>query len=138
MKKLIIFSVLIAVIVGCSASETAEVKSFELKINFSFDNVLDGYDHLARILVEIDGAPADSSNKKFESEPNEITVQVPEGERKIKLTALAYYDGVWERHTKENGYNVDCVFESKLNMNDNKEMGVTFDLQKGASLDYLK
>lgn len=119
---------------SCSASSTVKEKTYDLSIEYSFDGIKEGYDHLTKLIVSINGEVADTSTKKYQSKVNSLLLSLPAGEHTIKAECLAFYDGFWEPHLRNNGYNVDCVYETRIIMTENKNMKILFDLEKGPML----
>ena len=79
-------------VIGCSSSKTND-ESYSLNINYSFSGLKDGYDHLNKIIIYFDGIPAGTSSKKYESEPNSVSVEAYPGKIHVKIENIVYYDG---------------------------------------------
>ena len=82
-----------------------------LQVSFKFINVEDGYDHLCRTQVLIDGEEVGVSNEVAQTKGATFTVQVPKGSHDLRIVNWARYEGTWEEHTIENNYSLDCVYQ---------------------------
>ncbi len=82
-----------------------------LTTTFKFINIEEGYDHLCKTQVWVDGQMVGESAEVYESKGTSFTVQVPQGEHRVRIVNLAKYEGNWEEHTVENNYSIDCMWE---------------------------
>lgn len=82
-----------------------------LQVSFKFINVEDGYDHLCRTQVLIDGEEVGVSDEVAQTRGATFTVQVPKGKHDLRIVNWARYEGTWEEHTLENNYSLDCVYQ---------------------------
>jgi hypothetical protein len=103
--RLIISLVFFFVSIACWA-QTAT-----LTTTFKFINIEEGYDHMCKTQVWVDGALAGESPEVLESKGSSFKVEVPYGEHQVRIINLALYEGVWEEHTIENDYSIDCSWE---------------------------
>lgn len=135
-----VFIALIALVLlnACSSSSSSDEQIYTLKIDYSFSNLKEGFDHLSKMIVYIDGVVADTSSKKYESELNSIEIPIARGIHNLRTINLAYYQGTWEEHTKANNYNIDCSYETTISIDSDKEMKLLFDLDRGTFLESLK
>ena len=93
------------------ATATGWSQTTNLTTTFKFVNIEEGYDHLCKTQVWVDGELAGESPEVFESKGAAFVVQVPQGEHNVRIVNLAKYEGNWEEHTVENNYSIDCVWE---------------------------
>jgi hypothetical protein len=82
-----------------------------LTTTFTFAGIEEGYDHLCKTQVWVDGTMLGESEEVLESEGASFTVNVPYGDHTVRIINLAQYEGAWEEHTVENNYSIDCSFE---------------------------
>jgi hypothetical protein len=82
-----------------------------LTTTFKFDNIEEGYDHICKTQVWINGELAGESKEVKESAGGSFTVNVPYGEHRVRIVNLAQYEGTWEEHSVDNGYSIDCLWE---------------------------
>ncbi len=82
-----------------------------LSVSFKFLNIEDGYDHLSRTQVLIDGEEVGVSNEVPQSKGATFTVKVPTGNHDLRIVNWALYEGTWEEHTVENSYSLDCLYQ---------------------------
>jgi hypothetical protein len=117
---------------SCSVSKKAADKNTKsVTINYSFDNIVDGYDHISILAVYIDGVKVAVSDAQAESIPGTITVPISRGEHTIKAVSLAQYEGEWEEHTIENEYSIDCLLEKNISVDKDIKITIVFDLDSG-------
>lgn len=84
-----------------------------VKITFKYKctNIVEGYDHLSRLKVYVDGKIAGTSTEKLESQQNTITIEVSKGDHSIRAVLESQYEGTWEEHIIANTYSIDCLYE---------------------------
>lgn len=112
-------------------------KSSALKIDFKFENIEEGYDHLCKTNVYVDGELLATSSEELQSKPNSVTVSIPKGEHNIRVVNLALYEGNWEEHTKDNNYSIDCLHEFRYNFKKkNYNLKLVFDLNSDTKVKF--
>jgi hypothetical protein len=100
---------ILALLLLCTA---AIAQTTSLKVNFKFVNLVEGYDHICKTEVFIDGESKGVSPEVKESVGATFTVDdVPVGKHDIRVVNYALYEGNWEEHLLENNYSIDCLFE---------------------------
>ncbi len=82
-----------------------------LTVSFKFNGIVEGYDHICKTQVWVDGVMLGESEEVKESAGGSFSITVPSGERLLRIVNLALYEGMWEEHTVENDYSIDCVWE---------------------------
>lgn len=106
-----------------------------ITVKWSFKNIVEGYDHDTKTELYVDGKLMATSTVTKESQPNSVSAVVPKGQHKIKVVNYAYYDGVWEEHTIENTYSIDCLYEADINCRKkNNKVTLVFDIDAGTSV----
>jgi len=57
-----------------------------------------------------------------------------QGKSIVKIENIVYYDGAWEVHSKENGYNADCIYQTDMVFDKDRKIDLLFDLTNGAQI----
>ncbi len=137
MKKLLIAFILISGVTafGFKNVETSEsLKTGKLTVRYSFANIEEGYDHLTKTEVYLDGNLAGTSTIRNQSEENVVICEITRGMHHVRIINYAYYEGVWEEHTLDNSYSIDCKYESEVNLKKkNNKITLLFDIDKGTT-----
>lgn len=126
MKKL--FLLLISVLLINTALEAKGSKVKTLTIKISFKGVEEGYDHLTKSDIYIDGNLVGSTVEHKETRSISKTIEVPNGKFDLKIVNFAYYEANWEEHTIENSYSIDCVVDDSFTVGKKKNLVIVFDL----------
>ncbi len=106
MKKLFVFPLfLLLAIAGFSQTS-------KLTVHFKFLGIEEGYDHDCKTQVYVDEEFLGESGVAPQSKDGSFTVNVPLGQHNLRVVNLALYEGVWEEHTVENNYSIDCLYET--------------------------
>lgn len=138
MKKIIIAIMLISGVstFGFKNAENYNAeKQVKLTVNLSFENIVEGYDHLTKTEVYIDGTLCGTSTLRNESIPNTVICTTSKGTHAVKVINYAYVDDIWEEHTIENSYSIDCKYEASMNLKKkNNKLNIIFDIDKGTRL----
>lgn len=87
----------------------------QLSVTFKFVNIVEGYDHICKTQVWVDGNMVGESKEVKESVGTTFNVNVPTGSHDVRIVNLALYEGSWEEHTVENQYSIDCLFQGNVN-----------------------
>lgn len=98
-------------------------------VDWSFKNIEEGYDHLSRIDVYVDGQKFSESQSAPQSRPGHLNLDLPEGKHEVKVIALAMWEGQWEEHVIANDYSIDCLWEGSVS--GGKPLKLVFDLDNG-------
>jgi hypothetical protein len=105
MKTSFGFALLMMIAVSATAQNSSLITTFK------FAGITEGYDHVCKTQVWVNGALAGESNEVKESVGATFTVEVPAGDQQIRVVNLANYEGNWEEHTIDNNYSIDCLWE---------------------------
>lgn len=127
MKKLFVLIVLLSVPFMALQAQ----KSVTLKISWKFAGIEEGYDHLCMTRVFVDGNQIAVSKEMLQSKPGKMKVKIPAGTHRVRIVNFAKYEGVWEEHTTENNYSIDCVFEINQSFTKGMTIQLLFDLNNG-------
>lgn len=126
MKKLFLLIAIIALPLF-----TAIAGDVTLLVNYSYKNIEAGYDHKNITKIFVDDELVATSTEKLESVPNSVSCQVSKGVHKVRIVNFAFYEGVYEEHTKVNNYSIDAVYEFTQNFKKKKtKVTLIFDIDK--------
>lgn len=133
MKKILLAAAVMMV------GAVAFAQTVPLKVTFKFVNIVEGYDHICKTEVFIDGNSVGESAEVKESVGTSFTVQVPTGTHDIRIMNYALYEGQWEEHTVENEYSIDCFYnESGHNFKKASKLFLIFDIDDKALVSWKK
>jgi len=82
-----------------------------VKASVRYLHIEEGYDHLNRLDVLVDGQVVASSAERPQSKKNKVRFELPEGAQTVQLVNYALYEGQWEIHSILNNYSIDCLWE---------------------------
>lgn len=115
-----------------NAESEASTTEATLKVKYYFENVEEGYDHLNKTEVYIDGVLAGTSTVRKETDDNVVICKTTKGNHHIRIINYAYYKDVWEVHDKENNYSIDCKYEGTIDLKKKRnKIKLEFDLDSG-------
>jgi hypothetical protein len=135
MKKSLLLAVLfISVFMFSSFAQ----KQGTITIKTSYTGIVDGYDHINKTMIYVDGNLAGESSEMIQSKPNSFTVTVPRGEHDIRIINMAKYEGNWEEHTKVNEYSLDALYEGSVNLKKKLTVNLVFDIDKEMTIAKVK
>jgi len=103
-------------------------KNGELKIEWKYTGIVEGYDHLSKLEVYVDGILKGSSPDELMSDGHVYKIKIPVGTHKIKLVSLAKYQGTWEAQNVANDYSFDMVYETALIVSKKTKLKLHFDI----------
>lgn len=121
---------LITLMVGIFYVSAFSQKKGIITVKTSFIGIVEGYDHVNKTQLFIDGNLAGESAEQPESKPISFSVQVPRGTHTVKVLNLAFYEGNWEEHTIANNYSLDASHESIMTIKKKKTISLVFDIDK--------
>jgi len=127
MKKNILLLVLIFSM--CTLVVNAQKKG-SVTVNTMFTGILDGYDHINKTMVYVDGKLECETSELPQSRSNSCTFTLPRGRHKLRIINMAKYDGKWEEHTYENKYSLDALYEGKMKLRKKFTINLVFDITK--------
>lgn len=130
MKKPLLLVAFFAILLTVSAFSQ---KTGTLTINTKYVGIVEGYDHLNKTQLYVDGKLMGESESKLESQPLRFSVKLPRGKHDIKILNLAFYEGNWEEHTVANNYSVDALYEGSIELKKKKSISLIFDIDKAAT-----
>ncbi|HPT13538.1 MAG TPA: hypothetical protein PK796_02030 [Bacteroidales bacterium] len=126
MKKVLLLSLFAALIVTSVSAQ----KMGLITVNTSFKGIIEGYDHINKTQLYIDGNLAGESAQGLESVPVSFSVKVPQGTHQVRVINLALYEGTWEEHTKDLSYSLDALYEGQIKLKKKLTIDLVFDIEK--------
>lgn len=113
-------------------SLNAHSKEQRVILEWKFKGIEDGYDHLNRSKVYIDGEQMPVSQSCHQSEWGNYEAKLSKTTHKIRLVNEAYYEGRWIEHTFDNEFSINAVCEFDLNAKEVSKVQIEFDLNGSA------
>ena len=97
-------------------------------LEWKFKGIEDGYDHLNRSKISVDGKEVPLSKSFHQSEWGTYQLKLSKKNHKIRLVNEAFYNGKWAEHTFENQFSINAVCEFELNPKQVSKVRIEFDL----------
>lgn len=135
MKKSFLF---IALAISIFTFGAHAQKKGTITVNASYKGIIEGYDHVNKTVVYVDGVQVGETSEQVQSKPNSCKVSVPRGKHDLRIVNLAYYEGTWEEHTIENEYSLDALYEGTVNLKKKLTVNLVFDIEKETTTAKLK
>ncbi len=132
MKNSLLIFALLLTFVGFSQ------KPCKVTLNYQYLNIEEGYDHLTKTQIYIDGTMIIESPEHYESQKTTVEFEIPGGSHEISIVNLAYYEGTWEEHTVENNYSIDAVVKEVIKFKKKVKIDIIFDLDSSAPIVKIK
>jgi len=121
---------LIALIISIFTFNAYSQKRGTITVNASYKGIIEGYDHMNKTVVFVDGVKVGETSKQLQSKPNSCKVSVPRGKHDLRIINMAYYEGSWEEHTIANEYSLDALYEGPVNLKKKLTVNLVFDIEK--------
>ena len=135
MKKTLLVLILITSLFTLSAY--AQKKGI-ITINTRYTGVQDGYDHINKTMVYVDGKLAGETSEQVQSKPNSCSISVERGTHDIRIVNMANYEGNWEEHTLINEYSIDALYADEIKLKKELTIDIVFDITKEKTFVKLK
>ncbi len=100
----------------------------KLTFHFTTSGTRPGFDLISLLRVYSDNKIIGESKPKKQTEPNEVTLIIPEGKHAIKAVFVALQKGAWEERTIKNQYSYDCIYNTDINLTSDKSINLVFDI----------
>lgn len=133
-KQLLVFTLTLCMFTLNAVAQKTGV----ITINTSYNGILDGYDHICKTRVYIDGELAGETSEQVQSKPNSCSVIVERGTYDIRIVNMAKYDGNWEEHTIANEYSIDALYEGEVRLKKELTINLVFDITEEKTFAKLK
>ena len=97
-------------------------------LEWKFKGIEDGYDHLNRSKITVDGTALPVSGSCRQSEWGSYTLTLSKTNHRIQVVNEAYYEGEWMEHTFENEFSINAICEFDVNPKEVSKVRIEFDL----------
>lgn len=122
---------LLFLVIGILFGNTTNAQT-TVRLTYQTIHVIDGYDHISRIKVYVDGELYATSAEAKESKKMNFIFNLPQGNHAIKIIQEAKYEGVWEDHLIVNNYSSDFLYEGNFSIIKKKyKLQIVFDIDNG-------
>lgn len=116
--------------VSIDGGKPAAGSGVPLTVSWIYENVEEGFDHLNRMEVYVDGVKIGTSPSLPESKKGTFTVYVKPGRHDVTFENYAYYEGVWELHSIDNNYSIDAFYTTNMEFKKKKRsVNLIFDIE---------
>lgn len=123
-KSILLFTLIISMFTLCSFAQKQGI----ITVNSRFTGILEGYDHINKTMVYVDGMLAGETTEQLQSKPNSCSVTVNKGNHSIRIINMANYEGNWEEHTIVNEYSIDALYEGEIKLKKELSINLVFDI----------
>jgi hypothetical protein len=106
----------------------AQSKDQLVSLEWKFTGIEEGFDHLNRSKIYIDGKEMPLSGVCHQSEWGYYPLRISKSNHHIKLVNEAFYNGKWVEHTFENQFSINAVCEFDLRAKKVSRVRIEFDL----------
>ena len=113
-------------------------KKGTITVKTSYTGTIEGYDHVNKTILYVDGKLAAESSELVQSEPNTFSVTIPKGKHDIRIVNMAKYENTWEEHTIANEYSLDALYEGSVKVKKKLTIDLVFDIDKETTLANVK
>lgn len=132
-KSLLVFLLLCLFLITAYAQ-----KQGIITINTIYNGVVDGYDHINKTVVFIDGKESGESSAQVQSQPNTFSVKISKGKHFIRVVNMAKHENGWEEHSIANDYSLDALYEGSIKLKKALTIELVFDIGQEKTLATLK
>ena len=108
----------------------------QITLTVQFEDIEEGYDHLTRDVIYVDGKELMVTEERNESKAIKVKIMVPRGKHTIKIVNWVLYEGTWEENKIENNYSIDAFAEIECNVKKKGKLSVVYVLDEGISMTY--
>jgi hypothetical protein len=113
-------------------------KTGVINVNARYTGVLDGYDHICKTMVYLDGKLAGETSEQVQSKPNSCSISAEKGTHSIRIVNMANYEGNWEEHTITNEYSLDALYEGEIKLKKEVTINLEFDITEEKTIVKIK
>lgn len=107
-----------------------------ITVTVQFKDIEEGYDHLTRDVIYVDGKELLVTEERPESQAINLKIKVPRGEHTIKIVNWVFYEGTWEENKIDNNYAIDGFDEIQCVVKKKGKLSVVYALDEGISMTY--
>ncbi len=113
---------------GGKAPKAPKGGAASLTVTWNYSGIIEGYDHICRMKVYVDGKLVATSKEQKQSVRGRLDVPVKTGSHTIRIVNETLYEGKWEEHTKDNEYSVDAFTEGTYTLKTQNKVHLLFDI----------
>jgi hypothetical protein len=115
---------------------SAQTKPAQFQIGYQFKGIEEGYDHLTKTVITVDGREVYTTPEHLQSKKMKAKVKIPAGSHIVSVDTWAKYEGTWELHTVANNYSLDCNYVTNRDFESGKKykVGLVYDLDNGVTV----
>lgn len=133
-KSLLLFTLIISMFTINAFAQ----KNGIIKVNIRYSGVVDGYDHINKTMVYVDGMLTGETSEQLQSIPNSCAVTASKGKHSIRIINMANYEGNWEEHTVFNEYSIDALYEGEIKLKNEITINLVFDITEEKTIASVK
>lgn len=100
----------------------------KLTVHIEFANIEEGYDHVTKDELFIDGNSVNVTEERKESKAIDVKLKVPRGKHTFRIENWVLYEGTWEKKTLDNNYSIDGFGEIECYLGKKGKITVIYDL----------
>lgn len=93
-----------------------------------FKGIEEGYDHVVKEELYLDGVLIKVTEEHRESENVDIKLKLKKGPHTFKVVSWTLYNGTWEQMTQDNDYSLDGFKEITYEFKKKNAISIVFDL----------
>ena len=97
-------------------------------LEWKFKGIEEGYNHLNRSRISVDGVVLPISDTCRQSDLGSYSLKLSGRTHRIKLVNEAFYEGRWVEHTFENKFSINAVCEFEVDVKEVSKVRIEFDL----------
>lgn len=97
-------------------------------LEWKFKGIEEGYNHLNRCKVTVDGVLLPVSNSCRQSDWGSYPLKLSKSTHTIQVVNEAYYKGKWVEHTFENQFSINAICEFEVDAKEVSKVQIEFDL----------
>lgn len=97
-------------------------------LEWKFKGIEEGFDHLNRSRVSVDGTFLPVSGSCRQSDWGSYSLKLSRTKHTIKFINEAFYEGKWIEHTFENKFSINAICEFDLDVKEVSKVQIEFDL----------
>jgi hypothetical protein len=108
----------------------------EITVTVKFEDIEEGYDHITRDVLYLDGEQLLVTEERHESKAIKFKIMVPRGQHTIKIVNWVLYEGTWEENKIANNFSINAFDEIQCVVKKKGKLTVVYALDDGISMTY--
>jgi hypothetical protein len=110
-----------------------QAQNGKLTLSFEWAGIEEGYDHVVKDEIYVDGLLVATTDEHIGSKPMNIDVKVSRGKHTIKTVNWTLYQGSWEQTRTDNDYSMDGFTEEEYSIGKKSKLHILYDLDNSAT-----